>query len=180
MIRNPGSIWIMGLSAAGKSTLARLLTEKLRSIGHACALLDGEEVRALFDDHLGHDLEARRKQTHRILRLARWISDQGILPVVAIIHPFEDDRLECRKTLPNYFEVYLRCDLAECIRRDTKNVYGPALAGQAKNVVGIDIPYGTPERSDVVLDSGEMSPEELLGALWQKLQRDFFRANDWD
>jgi adenylyl-sulfate kinase len=166
-IENPGSIWIMGLSAAGKSTLAGLLSERLRQEGYPCMLLDGEEVRRIFDEKLGYDEASRRKQTQRIVRLTRWISDQGILPVVAIIHPFEDDRADCRATLDGYFEVYLKCPLEACVLRDAKNVYQPAIDGTAKDVVGIDIPYDPPTQSDLVLESDKLSPGELLDILWE-------------
>jgi len=169
-IENPGSIWIMGLSAAGKSTLAGLLSERLRQEGYPCMLLDGEEVRRIFDERLGYDEASRRKQTQRIVRLTRWVSDQGILPVVAIIHPFEDDRADCRATLDGYFEVYLKCPLEACVLRDAKNVYQPAIDGTAKDVVGIDIPYDPPTQSDLVLESDKLSPGELLDILWERVK----------
>ena len=169
-IENPGSIWIMGLSAAGKSTLAGLLSERLRQEGYPCMLLDGEEVRRIFDERLGYDEESRRKQTQRIVRLTRWVSDQGILPVVAIIHPFEDDRADCRATLDGYFEVYLKCPLEACVLRDAKNVYQPAIDGTAKDVVGVDIPYDPPTQSDLVLESDKLSPGELLDILWERVK----------
>jgi adenylyl-sulfate kinase len=169
-IENPGSIWIMGLSAAGKSTLAGLLSERLRQEGYPCMLLDGEEVRRIFDERLGYDEASRRKQTQRIVRLTRWVSDQGILPVVAIIHPFEDDRADCRATLDGYFEVYLKCPLEACVLRDAKNVYQPAIDGTAKDVVGVDIPYDPPTQSDLVLESDKLSPGELLDILWERVK----------
>ena len=169
-IENPGSIWIMGLSASGKSTLAGLLSDRLRREGYPCMLLDGEEVRRIFDERLGYDVASRRKQTRRILRLTRWISDQGILPVVAIIHPFEDDRLNCRATLDGYFEVYLKCPLEACVLRDAKKVYQPALDGTAMDVVGVDIPYDPPAQSDLVLESDRLLPDELLDLLWERVR----------
>lgn len=170
-VENPGSIWLIGLSSAGKSTLARLLVQKLHENDYPCMLIDGDEVRAIFDDRLGYDPEARRKQTQRILRLTRWVSGQGILPVVAIIHPFEDDRKKCREALDRYYEVYLECELPACIKRDTKNVYKPALEGKANNVVGLDIPYDKPENPDLVLDSTNLSPDRMLETLWENIQQ---------
>lgn len=164
---NPGSIWIIGLSSAGKSTLAKLLVEKLRDNDYPCMLIDGDEVRAIFNDRLGYDPDSRRKQTQRILALTQWVSGHGILPIVAIIHPFEDDRQRCRETLDGYVEVYLDCALAECMKRDRKNVYAHALEGKAKDVVGVDIPYDKPEHADIVLDSAHLSEDAMLEKLWQ-------------
>lgn len=165
--KNPGSVWIIGLSSAGKSTLAKHLVSKLRENDYPCMLIDGDEVRAIFADRLGYDPDSRRKQTQRILALTQWVTGHGILPVVAIIHPFEDDRQRCRETLDGYVEVYLDCALDECVKRDKKNVYAQALEGKAKNVVGVDIPYDKPAHADLVLDSAHLSEEAMLEKLWQ-------------
>ena len=169
---NPGSIWIIGLSSAGKSTLAKLLVEKLRDNDYPCMLIDGDEVRAIFNDRLGYDPDSRRKQTQRILALTQWVSGHGILPIVAIIHPFEDDRQRCRKSLDKYVEIYLDCALSECMKRDKKNVYAQALEGRAENVVGVDIPYDKPEHPNLVLDSTGLPLDAMLDALWTYVERE--------
>lgn len=169
-VRNPGSIWIMGLSSAGKSTLASMLAARLRRNAYPCMLLDGDQIRGIFDERLGYDPDSRRRQTRRVMALTRWIASQGILPVVAIIHPFEDDRVRCRAELDGYFEVFLKCGITECMRRDTKNVYRPAVEGKTQNVVGLDIPYDPPECADLVLESDRMTPEAMLDALWQRIE----------
>ncbi|MBL95206.1 MAG: putative adenylyl-sulfate kinase [Alphaproteobacteria bacterium MarineAlpha3_Bin5] len=111
---NPGSVWIMGLSAAGKSTLSSLLVNRLRENRYPCILIDGDQIRSIFPERLGYDPESRRKQTQRVRAVAQWISSQGVLPIVAIIHPFEDDRRACRESIHNYFEVYLKCLTPTC------------------------------------------------------------------
>lgn len=135
-------------------------------------LIDGDEVRAIFNDRLGYDPDSRRKQTQRILALTQWVSGHGILPIVAIIHPFEDDRQRCRKSLDKYVEVYLDCELSECMNRDKKNVYAQALEGLAKNIVGIDIPYDKPAHPDLVLDSTHLSQAAMLEMLWRYVERE--------
>jgi adenylylsulfate kinase-like enzyme len=165
-----GSLWIIGLSSAGKSTLARRVIERLRAAHVPTMLLDGDQVRLAFEDRLGYDPDSRHQQTLRVLRLARMVSAQGILPVVAIIHPFEADRAHCRQTLPGYFEVHLDCTLSECERRDRaegKNVYKPG----APNVVGHDIPYEKPLHPDLVLPAASLPPEQLEHRLFAELAR---------
>lgn len=169
---NPGSIWIIGLSSAGKSTLAKLLVGKLRDNDYPCMLIDGDEVRAIFNDRLGYDPDSRRKQTQRIMALTQWVSGHGILPIVAIIHPFEDDRQRCRESLYKYVEVYMNCELSECMKRDKKNVYAQALEGHAKNVVGVDIAYDKPARPNLVLDSTRLSKEAMLETLWKYVEQE--------
>lgn len=164
------TIWIIGLSGAGKTTLARLVIKKLQESGRPCIIIDGSEARDLFENKLGFDPDSRRKQTARIKNLALWATGQKIIPVVALIHPFEDDRIKCRKELEGYCEVYLKCDLAECIKRDDKNVYAPAIEGREKFVVGLDIPYDEPIDVELILESDKLSPEALLDVLWDALK----------
>lgn len=140
-------------------------------------LLDGDQIRAIFPERLGYDEASRRKQTERVLRLVRWISDQGILPIVAIIHPFEDDRIRCRENLPNYFEVFLKCDLDTCIERDValkKHVYpwNEQEEIDKSDIVGLDIPLDRPGHADLIMESDHNSPEELLEILWERVRAD--------
>tara|TARA_B100000315_G_C14477763_1_gene541445 strand:+ start:447 stop:1085 length:639 start_codon:yes stop_codon:yes gene_type:complete len=168
---NVGSIWITGLSSAGKTTLAKLLERKLWENGYPSLLLDGNQIRHIFQERLGYDADSRRKQTKRVLRIAQWVSSNGIIPVVAIIHPFEDDRIMCRQALENYYEVHLKCDLDVCIKRDNKGVYAPVSEGKAANVVGLDITYDIPKCSDIVLESDKLSPEQILERLLVDLKK---------
>ena len=101
------------------------------------------------------------RQTAHVTRHAQWIIKQDALPVVAIIHPFEDDRARCREDLEGYFEVYLKCDMQELIRRDAKKLYLPAMKGEKKHVVGVDIPFDPPQNSDLTLESGLLTPDQV-------------------
>ena len=163
------SIWIIGLAQSGKTTLARLLVTRLQQNGYPSLLLDGNETRNLFQNKYGFDESSRRKQTRRISALAKWIIRQNSVPVVAIVHPFEDDRMKCRRDIPGYYEVYLKCSLKECIDRDRKNIYRPVIEGKQKFVVGLDIKYEEPIESQMVLDSEKLTPEESLERLWTRI-----------
>lgn len=174
-----GSIWLMGLSAAGKTTLARLLIERLWREGFPCMLIDGDETREfLYGEKLGFDIEARRRQTQRIISLVNWVSKQGILPVIAIMHPVEEDRRWCREHLNSYYEVYLKCDIDTCVSRDPKDLYKKAKAGEITNIAGLDLPYDEPEHADLVLDSAHVDPEHLLEELWQGIEGRLHRQKD--
>ena len=168
----PYSVWIIGPACAGKTTLAQLFVDKLKNVGRPCIILDSPQVRDLFDSQLGYDTVSRRKQTARMKRLAKLISMQDVLSVVALIHPFEDDRVNCRKDVPGYFEVFLKCDMEELIRRDTKKLYLPALRGKKRNVIGIDIPFDEPRNPDLIIESDRLNPGEMLDVLWRRYEEE--------
>jgi len=164
------SIWIVGMPFSGKTTLSGMLVEKLRSEGRQSLLLDGDQVRDVFDQRLGYDANSRRKQTARMMRITKLIANGGTLPVTAMIHPFADDRQMCRDAIPGSFMIVLQCDFKELLRRDTKKLYLPALRGERKHVVGVDIPFDPPDDGDLVIDSGELSPQTALERIWATVQ----------
>lgn len=168
----------MGPSQSGKTTLARLILDRLRQHGLQSMHLDGDEIRALREAKLGFDIASRRKQTSHVMRLAQWVIRQDALPVVAIIHPFEDDRARCRRELPGYFEVYLKCDMQELVRRDTKKLYLPAMKGEKKHVVGVDIAFDAPQNPDLTLESDHLSADQLADALWAAIADKLPHADD--
>jgi adenylyl-sulfate kinase len=164
------SFWVIGLSAAGKSTLARMLFDRFQEHRIPCMVIDGDEVRHVYDDTLGFDEASRRKQTQRIIRLVRWVASQGVVPIVAIMHPYEDDRLGCREVFPNYYEIFLKCSLDVCVERDPKGLYAKALNKEIHNIAGMDIPYEEPRHSDLVLATDRLSKGEMLEAAWAEVK----------
>ncbi|MBN06879.1 MAG: hypothetical protein CMM45_03500 [Rhodospirillaceae bacterium] len=163
------SIWITGLSSSGKTTLAIKLVQELRVHGVPCVLLDGNEVRDIFDKKLGYDERSRKLQTKRVQNLARWITRNKILPVVSIINPFEEDREEYRRERSGYFEIFLECDIKTLCTRDNKNLYAPALRGEKKNVVGIDIDFETPRTPDLSLNTAKLDANEAFDKAWVQI-----------
>ena len=168
------TIWLCGLSSAGKTTLARLVINRLQENGYPCLLIDGNETRNLFNNKYGFDPKSRIKQTQRMKSLVMWILNQNIIPVVAMIHPFEDDRLRCRQEIEGYFEVFLSCPINECVQRDEKNVYLPVIKGDKKHVVGLDIPYDEHGNADLKLESDKYPSEELIDILWNDISDRIF------
>ena len=155
----------------GKTTLARLMVEKLRSHGQLAVLCDGDEVRDLFDVKLGYDPASRSRQTKRVLGLAKWVLRQGMMPVVAIIHPFESDRMECRRELPGYTEVYLRCDIKERIRRDVDR-HERSVLPDPDPLHGPDrLPVRRPEGAEVVAAHQGLRGSRHRGGVQRRVRR---------
>lgn len=155
--------WITGLSAAGKTTLAKLLTDHLRASGRAVVMLDGDELRIALDTTTEHSNEARVVLAYKYARLARMIATQGVTVVVGTVALIKEIHAWNRENQPGYFEVYLKVPIEELRRRDPKGIYRRFDAGELHNVAGLDLPFDEPSRPDLVLDyfPGQRPEDEL-------------------
>jgi adenylylsulfate kinase len=164
-------IWLMGLSAAGKTSVGRLLVERLRQQYDNLVFLDGDMLREVWGDRLGHDVEGRRRNAHRISHLCQLLDQQGIHAVVAVLSLFPEWQQWNREHFSSYFEVFLDTPIAELERRDPHGLYARARAGKEQNVVGIDIPFPPPPAPDLtvaapeVLDPPAAIAERILAVL---------------
>ncbi len=145
--------WITGLSGAGKTTVGRELWSRLRADGRPVTFLDGDALRAAIAEDLGHSAGDRLRSAMRNARLCRLLAEQGVDVVCATISLFHAVQRWNRENIPSYFEIYLRVPIDELQRRDSKGIYTKAQRGDARNVVGIDMPAEAPEAPDVVLDN---------------------------
>lgn len=143
--------WIIGLSGAGKTTLAEHVAARLRRRGVTVALVDGDGVRSLFENDLGHSLEDRRRNAWRIVRLCKFLDEQGIDVVCAILSLFPETREWCRENMSDYYEVFIDAPLETLVERDDKGLYRGAREGRIENVAGMDIPFTPPQAADLVI-----------------------------
>ncbi len=146
-------VWIIGLSGSGKTTLAGQVTACLREAGRSVVMLDGDIVRELFKNDVDHSIDGRRRNAERLSTLTKFISDQGVDVVAAVLSIFPDWREWNRQNVSGYQEVYLKASMDTLLRRETKGLYARALRGEINNVVGVDIPFPEPENPDLVLDN---------------------------
>ena len=151
---SPGRVfWITGLSGAGKTTVGRELTSRLRAAGRPVTFLDGDALRAVIAEDLGHSAGDRRRSAMRNARLCRLLATQGTDVVCATISLFHDVHRWNREHIPGYREIYLRVPIEELRRRDCKGLYAGAQRGNARDVVGLDLPAEVPEAPDLILDN---------------------------
>lgn len=155
--------WITGLSGAGKTTIAKLLYDKLKSKKDNVVFLDGDVLREVFGSDIGYSQEDRRKSAMRNSRLCKELSEQGIDVICATISMFDTCREWNRKNIKNYKEIYIKVPMNVLIERNQKGLYSGALNGDIKNVMGIDIDFQEPKNPDmVVINDGSRKLKEII------------------
>jgi adenylyl-sulfate kinase len=172
---SPGfTVWLTGLSGAGKSTVATLLVPELEARGLHVEYLDGDVVRTHLSRGLGYSREDRDTNIERIGWVASRLTRHGAAVVVAAISPYREARRSARRRVEEFgpfVEVWVNASIEECARRDTKGLYAKAFAGEIDHFTGIDDPYETPEHPDVVLDTERQAPEESVRQVIAALER---------
>lgn len=160
-------IWLTGLSASGKSTLAMGLEERLLTLGYACYTLDGDNVRRGLNADLGFSPEDRNENIRRVGEVAALFADAGLICITAFISPYHQDRLLARQAAlrSSFHEIHVAADLSTCEARDPKGLYRKARSGQLRDFTGIDAPYEIPECPELVLATASESVEESLNRL---------------
>ncbi len=164
------SIWIIGPSAVGKTTVSKIFYNKLKLKNNKLILIDGDQIRNLYEYRLGYDPISRSKNTHRYVSLVKWLMEYEISSIVSVISPFEKDREFCRKEIKNYKQIHLTCSLEERIRRDKKKLYLPAIKGKKKHVVDVDIPFDLPINSELSADTENKKPSAIVDEIIEKLK----------
>ncbi len=151
--------WITGLSGSGKTTFAKKLVEKLELKKERTVLIDGDVIREIFDNESDYSKEARLKTAYHYSKLSKFLVKQNLNVVCSTISLFHEIQKWNRKNISNYIEIFVKVEMAELIKRDSKKIYSKALNGELKNVVGIDIKPEFPNNPNLILDN--ISEDEL-------------------
>lgn len=170
------TIWMTGLSASGKSTLAFTLEHALIQRNRLAYVLDGDNIRYGLNKNLGFTQGDREENIRRIGEVAKLFSDAGFITMTSFISPYRKDRRIVRdihEAAGLFFaEVFVDAPIEVCEERDPKGLYKKARNGEIKNFTGIDDPYEAPENPDIHIKSGELTPQEgamkILGFLVEK------------
>ena len=171
LARRGFTLWLTGLPSSGKSTLAELVAKRLRTTGYPVELLDGDEVRLRLSKGLGFSKDDRDENIRRIAYVARLLTRVGAVAITAAISPYRDVREEARKEIGDFVEVYVKCPLDECVRRDVKGLYRKAIDGQIPRFTGISDPYEPPESPEVIVETDREAPEDSAETILRALRR---------
>lgn len=159
------TIWLTGLSGAGKSTIAALLERELRGRGRQVEVLDGDVIRTHLSKGLGFSKADRDTNILRIGWVCEVLTRNGVITIAAAISPYRETREQVRQRIDRFVEVFVDCSLETCIERDVKGLYQKALAGELQAFTGISDPYEPPLAPEVTVVTDKETVEESVARI---------------
>ena len=163
-------VWLTGLPGSGKTTISGQLFPALMRSGIRVEKLDGDIVRKELSPELGYSIKDRELHAKRVVYLCKLLSKNGVASIVSLISPLEKFRDYAREQVGEGFvEVYVKCSIHTCISRDPKGLYKRALAGEIKNMTGLDDPYEPPKRPEVIVDTEKYSIQQCVETIVDRL-----------
>lgn len=154
------TLWMTGLSGAGKTTIALIVEKELKRRGLKIERLDGDIVRQSLTRDLGFTKEDRDKNIERVTFVAKLLSRNGVGVIACFISPYRAVRDTARRETTNFIEVFVHAPLEVCVERDVKGMYAKAFAGELENFTGVSDPYEEPVNPELVLNTHKETPEE--------------------
>jgi len=175
-------IWMIGLSASGKSTICQTVYDLLKPIVPSLVFLEGERLRTVLGDDLRHSKSDRLKAMKRLQAMVEFLAKENIPLLTACVWTSDETLAWNRENIPEYFEVYMKVVMETVIGRDPRGIYKRALSGDVPNVVGMDIPFNEPKHPDMVVDcdSGASPTEMAMEVIRQATNlRQFLPRDRW-
>jgi len=155
-------IWLTGIPGSGKTTLAIDLEKYYQKNSLPVEILDGDEIRKTLSKDWGFSPEDRKEHNRRVIFVAQILSKNGVTTIIPLISPYRETRDFARKEIPNFVEVWVKTSVDECIKRDPKGLYKKALAGEIKNLTGLQAPYEEPQNAELILDTEKQNVEKSV------------------
>jgi adenylyl-sulfate kinase len=163
------TIWLTGLSGAGKSTIATELAARLQEQGVRTEVLDGDEVRENLSQGLGFSRADRDTNIRRIAYVARLLTRNGVVVITAAISPYAAARAAAREAIGDFVEVFVNASVDTCIARDPKGLYAKAISGVIPSFTGVSDPYEPPAAPDLQIDTERESVVDAVDRLVAEL-----------
>lgn len=162
-------IWFTGVPAAGKSTIAAEVEKRLLGMGQRIQNLDADQVRKNISPELGYTPEARDMNTKRLAYMQSLLTRNGVHAIVAAVSPKRRFRDRAREWNDKFMEVWVKCPLEECKRRDPKGLYARGERGEVQDIAGWHMPFEDPERAELILDTTRQSVEQCADLVIQTM-----------
>jgi adenylylsulfate kinase len=163
-------IWLTGLPSSGKTTISGMLKMKLKQQYNLnLETLDGDVVRRDLSPELGFTKQDRDLHARRVVYLCKLLLRNGVPSIVSLISPYRDFRSFARTEIGNFVEVYVKCSLETCIKRDVKGLYKKAFEGKIKDLTGPQDPYEEPTNPEIIVDTEYQSLDDIATMITLKL-----------
>ncbi len=157
-------VWLTGLPASGKTTIARKLEKRLYDVGVHTYVLDGDNLRHGLNKDLGFSKDERKENIRRVAEVAKLFCDAGALTICSFVSPYKEDRENARSLVDEseFIEIFIKCPLEVCLERDPKSMYKKAVTGKMKSFTGIDDPYEIPESPEITIETDRLNIAESV------------------
>jgi len=168
--QNPVCIWLTGISASGKSTIAKALEKKLYQQGKITALLDADNLRLGINKNLGFSKSDRIENVRRISEIAKLMVESGLIVIVACISPYEQERRAARSLFKEgkFFEVFVNTPLSVCKKRDPKALYKKSKMNKTIDKTGLSNLYEKPNNPNLEIDTSRENINSIVNKIINK------------
>ena len=163
------TLWFTGLPCSGKSAVADRVAERLKDRGYRVERLDGDIVRQSLTRGLGFSREDREENIRRVTFVAKLLTRNDVFVLTSFISPYRDVRAHARQEIGRFLEIYTKCSLDECMRRDVKGMYKKAMEGKVKEFTGVSDPYEEPLDPEILLETDKETLEESTAKVLAKM-----------
>ena len=162
-------IWMTGLPCSGKTTLAKKLSEHISNL----AILDGDEMRELLSPNEDFSRNGIIGHNKKVANIAKLLLDHNVPVCVSKISPFVENREDARKVLANYnfLEVYVKCSVDSCEKRDVRGMYNKARNGEISNFIGIHVTYEPPTDPELVVDTENSAIDDSVQKILDYIEK---------
>ena len=164
------TIWFTGLPCCGKTTIADQVAALLKNKGYMIERLDGDLIRQNLSKDLGFSKKDRDENINRAIFLAKMLTRNNVVVLASFVSPYKKQRRKARKDIKKFVEVYVRCPVKICMKRDVKGMYKKALEGKISHFTGVDDPYEEPEDPELIVDTDIEPVQESVGKVLDKIE----------
>jgi len=163
------TVWFTGLPCCGKTTIADQVAMVLKKKDYAVERLDGDVVRQGLTNDLGFSKKDRDENIRRVTFVAKMLTRNNVIVLATFVSPYREQRRNARKEIERFVEVYVRCPVEICMKRDVKGMYQRALEGKIKHFTGVDDPYEEPEHPELIVDTDKETVEDSINKVLDTL-----------
>jgi adenylylsulfate kinase len=163
------TVWFTGLPCCGKTTIADQVATLLKKKDYTVERLDGDVIRQGLTNDLGFSKKDRDENIRRATFVAKMLTRNNVIVLATFVSPYREQRRNARKEIERFVEVYVRCPVEICMKRDVKGMYQRALEGKIKHFTGVDDPYEEPEHPELIVDTDKETVEDSVNKVLDTL-----------